>query len=233
MDKKIEVRTESKEGLLRSISCSCHKLECTSTPCSHIFYILGILQEEALPRCCVPTRWTMSAKCAFASTRKSEMYAYSAALQRYRKLRNCSHAACFKACHSDEAFKHLERVLEGQDVCKGSTSEQADSKGSTNAQGNNIRFGPLMPQSANLDGEGFEKVLDPVHVPARGASKKRLHAKMKKTRTKGRCSYCHEADGHNRRSQSRSMIATTLCARSESKYVDDQPDVGVCIVVYV
>jgi len=29
------------------------------------------------------------------------------------------------------------------------------------------------------------------------------------------------------------MIATTLCARSDIKYVDDQPDVGVCIVVYV
>ena len=141
----------------------------------------------------------MSAKCAFAPTRKSEMYAYSAALQRYRKLRNFSHIACFKACHSDEAFQHLKRVLEGQDVCKGSTSEQADSKGSTNAQGNSIRFGPLMPQSANLNGEGFEKVLDPVHVPGRGAPKKRLQAKMKKTRTKGRCSYCHEADGHNRR----------------------------------
>ena len=89
--------------------------------------------------------------------------------------------------------------MEGQDVCKGSTSEQADSKGSTNAHGNSIRFGPLMPQSANLDGEGFEKVLDPVHVPGLGAPKKRLHAKMKKTRTKGRCSYCHEADGHNQR----------------------------------
>ena len=52
----------------------------------------------------------MSAKCAFAPTRKREMYAYSAALQRYRKLRNFSHAACFKACHSDEAFQHLKRV---------------------------------------------------------------------------------------------------------------------------
>ena len=62
-----------------------------------------------------------------------------------------------------------------------------------------LGFGPLMPQSANLDGEGFEKVLDPVHLPGRGAPKKRLQAKMKKTRTKGRCSYCHEADGHNRR----------------------------------
>ena len=198
-DKKIKVHTESKEGMLRSISCSCRKLECAGTPCSHIFYILGILQEETLPRCCVPTRWTMSAKCAFAPTRKSEMYEYYATLQRYRKLRNFSHAACFKACHSDEAFQHLKRVLEGQDVCKGSTSEQADSKGSTNAQGKSIRFGLLMPQSANLDDEGFEKVLDPVHVPGRGAPKKRLQAKMKKTRTKGRCSYCHEVDGHNRR----------------------------------
>jgi hypothetical protein len=65
----------------------------------------------------------MSAKSAYPTTRKNEMYEYSASLQRYRKLRNFSHAACFKACHSDEAFQRLTRLLEGQDVSKESTIE--------------------------------------------------------------------------------------------------------------
>ena len=141
----------------------------------------------------------MNAKCAYAPTRKNQMYDYSVSLQRYRELRNCSHAASFKACHSHEDYHRLKMLLQAQHHGKQSSFEQADSKESTNAQYNNIRFGPLMPQSANLDGEGFEKVLDPVHVPGRGAPKKRLQARMKKIRTKGRCSYFHEADGNNRR----------------------------------
>ena len=114
-------------------------------------------------------------------------------LQRYRKLQNFSHTACFKACHSDEAFQRLKRVLEGQDVSKESNIEQADSKESTNAQSNSIRFGPLMPHSEKVD-----KVLDPVHVPGRGAPKKRLQAKTKKSRSRNNCGYCKKP-GHNRR----------------------------------
>ncbi|XP_010233328.1 protein FAR1-RELATED SEQUENCE 5-like [Brachypodium distachyon] len=50
----------------------------------------GILQEERLPKCCVPTRWTMSAKAAFPKTRKNNLYDYSArktesSLQRLRQ----------------------------------------------------------------------------------------------------------------------------------------------------
>ena len=56
----------------------------------------------------------------------------------------------------------------------------------------------MMPQSANLDGEGSDKVLDPVHVLGRGAPKKRLQAKMKKKRSEGKCSYC-KGTRHNRR----------------------------------
>ncbi|PNT61018.1 hypothetical protein BRADI_5g09126v3, partial [Brachypodium distachyon] len=76
-EKKFQVHCEVKEGSLDRISCSCRKLECLGTPCSHILYVLGILQEERLPKCCVPTRWTMSAKAPFPKTRKNNMYDYS------------------------------------------------------------------------------------------------------------------------------------------------------------
>ena len=120
----------------------------------------------------------MNAKCAYAATRKNQMYDYSVSLQRYRELRNCSHAASFKACHSDEDYHRLKMLLQAQHHGKQSSFELADSKESTNAQHNSIRFGPLMPHSQKVD-----KVLDPVHVPGRGAPKKRLQAKTKKSRS--------------------------------------------------
>ena len=193
MDKKFGVRIEEQGGLLHRVSCSCRKLECAGTPCSHIFYILGILKQTILPSCCVPTRWTMNAKCAYAPTRKNQMYDYSVSLQRYRELRNCSHAASFQACHSDEDYHRLKMLLQAQHHGKQSSFEQADSKESTNAQHNSIRFGPLMPHSEKVD-----KVLDPVHVPSRGAPKKRLQAKTKKSRSQNICGYCKKP-GHNRR----------------------------------
>ncbi|XP_037483621.1 protein FAR1-RELATED SEQUENCE 5-like [Triticum dicoccoides] len=153
-EKKFEVRCEMNEGSLYMISCSCRKLECLGTPCSHIFYILGIRQVELLPRCCVPMRWTMSAKSAFPPIRKSEMYDYSASLVRYRELRNLSHAACFRACQSSEEYQRLEMVL----------SEQDGNKESSRGQEECIRFGPVLPQTTEIDCGDLEKVLDPVHV---------------------------------------------------------------------
>ena len=153
-EKKFEVRCEMNEGSLYMISCSCRKLECLGTPCSHIFYILGIRQVEVLPRCCVPMRWTMSAKSAFPPIRKSEMYDYSASLVRYRELRNLSHVACFRACQSSEEYQRLEMVL----------SEQDGSKESSRGQEECIRFGPVLPQTTEIDCGDLEKVLDPVHV---------------------------------------------------------------------
>ncbi|XP_047067091.1 protein FAR1-RELATED SEQUENCE 5-like isoform X2 [Lolium rigidum] len=73
-----QVEYEKKEGSSERISCSCRKLECLGTPCSHIFYILGLLEVKRLPSCCVPTRWTMSAKAACPGARKNCMYDYSA-----------------------------------------------------------------------------------------------------------------------------------------------------------
>ncbi|XP_073359672.1 protein FAR1-RELATED SEQUENCE 4-like [Aegilops tauschii subsp. strangulata] len=113
--------------------------------------------------------------------------------RRYRELRNCSHAASFKACHSDEDYHRLIMLLQAQHHGKQSSFEQANSKESSNAQHNNIRFGPLMPHSEKVD-----KVLDPVHVPGRGAPKKRLQAKTKKSRSQNICGYCKNP-GHNRR----------------------------------
>ena len=84
-------------------------------------------------------------------------------------------------------------LLQAQHHGKQSSFEQADSKESTNAQHNSIRFGPLMPHSQKVD-----KVLDPVHVPGRGAPKKRLQAKTKKSRSQNICGYCKNP-GHYRR----------------------------------
>ena len=135
----------------------------------------------------------MRAKFAYAPTRKNEMYDYLASLQRYRQVRNFSHATCFKACHSDEDYHRLKMLSEAQHHGKQSSFEQADSKESTNAQHYSIRFGPLMRHSEKVD-----KVLDPVHVPGRGAPKKRLQAKTKKSRSQNICGYCKKL-GHNRR----------------------------------
>jgi zinc finger SWIM domain-containing protein 3 len=119
----------------------------------------------------------MNAKCAYTPTRKNQMYDYSASLQRYRELRNCSHAASFKACHSDEDYQRLKMLLQAEHHGKQSSIEQADSKESTNAQHNSIRFGPLMPHSEKVD-----KVLDPVHVPGRGGTEEKAAGKDKEVK---------------------------------------------------
>ena len=156
----------------------------------------------------------MSAKSGYAPIRKNEMYDYSESLQRYRKQRNFSHAACFKACHSDEAYKRLMMILDAHGDSKESSNEKSDTKESTNAHSNSIRFDPLMPEAVSIDAKGLGKVLDPVHVPGRGALKKRLQAKMKKTRSKGLCGYC-KGPKHNRRT-CKILEQVFLCL---SKYV--------------
>ena len=79
-------------------------------------------------------------------------------------------------------------VLNGQDGSKESSRGQEEC----------IRFGPVLPQTTEIDCGDLEKVLDPVHVQGRGAPKKRLQAKMKKQRSKRKCGYCG-VEGHNRR----------------------------------
>jgi zinc finger SWIM domain-containing protein 3 len=64
------------EDKLKEISCSCLKLQSLGTPCSHIFFVLGLRGESKLPDYCVLERWTMGAKCGFPHTRKSTMYDY-------------------------------------------------------------------------------------------------------------------------------------------------------------
>ncbi|KAM0925813.1 hypothetical protein ACQ4PT_003965 [Festuca glaucescens] len=183
---KFQVEYEKKEGSSERISCSCRKLECLGTPCSHIFYILGLLEVKRLPSCCVPTRWTMSAKATCPGTRKSCMYDYSASLRRYHELRNLSHAKCFSVAHSVEAYEHLKMVLNVQDDRKESSSGHKEC----------MRYGPVLPQTARLDSGELEKVLDPMHVQGRGAPKKRLKKKRKRSNSKG--GYCR-LEGHNRR----------------------------------
>jgi zinc finger SWIM domain-containing protein 3 len=186
-EKKFEVRCVEKQGSPYRISCSCRKLECVGTPCSHILYVLGTIKAKELPMCCVPTRWTMSARSAYPlPSRNSGMYDYSKSLMRYRELRKLSHAACFRACQSDEAYHRLEMVLKAPD----------DSMESTSGQNESIRFGPVLPLTEQTVPGDLGKVLDPLCVQGRGAPKKRLQAKMKKPRSKGKCGYCGD-EGHN------------------------------------
>jgi zinc finger SWIM domain-containing protein 3 len=128
----------------------------------------------------------MSAKATCPGTIKSCMYDYSASLRRYRELRNLSHAKCFSAAHSVEAYEHLKMVLNVQDDRKESSSGHKEC----------MRYGPVLPQTARLDSGELEKVLDPVHVQGRGAPKKRM--KKKRKRSNSKCGYCR-LEGHNRR----------------------------------
>jgi len=92
------------------------------------------------------------------------MYDYSDSLQRYRELRNISHTASFIASRSPEAYERLKRVLHEEAV-------MIPPNGGENG-GN--RYGPVLPQAQDVDSAESTNVLDPMHVPGRGAPKKRL-----------------------------------------------------------
>ncbi|KAG2608046.1 hypothetical protein PVAP13_4NG289338 [Panicum virgatum] len=175
-------------GNLKGISCSCRKLESLGTPCSHIFFVLGHRGERKLPDCCVLERWTMGAKSAFPPIRMSTMYEYSATLLRYRDLRNISRAASFSESRSTEAYELL----------RGALQEAATILPNVGANEGNM-YGPVLPQAPEADCEDIRDVLDPMHVPGRGALKKMLKpstATASKSKTK--CSLCKVA-GHNQR----------------------------------
>jgi len=106
----------TEEANLKEISCSCRKLQYLGTPCSHIFFILGIRDKSMLPDCCVLVRWTMGAKRAFPPIKKSTMYDYSPTLLRFRELRNLSLVAAFVASRALETYERTKRVLEQEAV---------------------------------------------------------------------------------------------------------------------
>jgi zinc finger SWIM domain-containing protein 3 len=184
METKYEVHCKMIEGSLNEIACSCQKLECVGTPCSHIFHVLQLLHVDSLPKSCVLDRWTRNAKCAFPPIRKSNIYDYSKSLVRYRDLRNLSHAASFRAAQSSESYQRLKRVL----------LDETDSKSPCASGNERIRYGPMVAQALEVD---CGKVLDPMHVPGRGAPKKKLKALNKKERAKVKCTLCKDV-GHNR-----------------------------------
>ncbi|XP_021321349.1 protein FAR1-RELATED SEQUENCE 5 [Sorghum bicolor] len=152
------------EGNVKGISCSCLKLQSLGTPCSHIFFVLGYREDRELPGCCVLKRWTRGAKAAFAPIRKSTMYDYSDSLHRYRELRNISHTASFVASRSLEAYERLKHVLHEEDA-------MIPPNGGDNG-GNS--YGPVLPQAQDVGSTVSTNVLDPMHVPGRGAPKKKL-----------------------------------------------------------
>ena len=115
-----------------------------------------------LPDCCVLVRWTMGAKRAFPPIKKSTMYDYSPTLLRFRELRNLSLVAAFVASRSPNAYERTKRVL-----------EQEAAMIMPNAGANKGKmYGPVLPQASEVDCEEFRDVLDPMHVPGRGALKK-------------------------------------------------------------
>ena len=130
----------------------------------------------------------MGTKSAFPPKRKSTMYDYFDSLQRYRELRNISHAAAFAASRSLELYERLKHVL--QDEAAMNLSNGGDNKGK--------RYGPVLPQALNVASVAFSNVLDPLHVPGRGAPKKNLKSISNVKKSKVKCSLCKD-EGHNRR----------------------------------
>jgi zinc finger SWIM domain-containing protein 3 len=130
----------------------------------------------------------MGAKSAFPRIRKSTMYEYSDRLQRYRELRNISHTTSFIASRSPEAYERLKRIMHEE-------AAMIPPKGEENG---GDRYGPVLPQAQDGESAEYTKVLDPMHVPGRGAPKKKLKSVSNKNRSKVRCTLCKE-EGHNRR----------------------------------
>jgi len=154
----------TEEANLKEISCSCRKLQSLGTLCSHIFFVLGIRNGSMLPDCCVLVRWTMGAKRAFPPIKKSTMYDYSPTLLRYRELRKLSLDVSFAASRSTKGYEWIKRVLK---------QEAAVIMPNVGANEGNM-YGPVLPQAPEVDCEEFRDVLDPMHVPGRGAPKKKL-----------------------------------------------------------
>ena len=58
------------------------------------------------------------------------------------------------------------------------------------------RYGLVLPQAPNVDSVAFSNVLDPLHVPGRGAPKKKLKSISNTKKSKVKCSLCKDK-GHN------------------------------------
>lgn len=177
------------ESILDKIDCSCCKLQRDAIPCGHIFYVLKLLHVERIPKCCVRSRWTMTAKTAFPPMRKSEMYDYCQNHMKYLELRNLSNKASFIAAQRDEVYVYLKHVV----------SEIAGSYDPSTSQLEHMRYGPELAQTVHEELPNVDKVLNPVPVKPRGAPKKnkRMEAFQKKSRTVT-CGHC-KGTGHNRR----------------------------------
>ncbi|XP_066375220.1 protein FAR1-RELATED SEQUENCE 5-like [Miscanthus floridulus] len=182
------------ERKLKEISCSCLKLQSLRTPCSHIFFVLGHRGEHRLPDCCVLERWMRGAKRGFPPIRKSAMYDYSDSLQRYHELHNINQTASFVASQSLEAYGWLKCVLH----------EEAAMIPPNGGENGGKRFGPVLPQALDVDSAD---VFDPIHVPDRGAPKKKLKSVPDKSKKK--CTLC-KGEGHNRRTCSKREEETML-----------------------
>lgn len=194
------------EYKLKGISCSCLKLESLGLPCSHIFFVLGCRKEQKMPECCVLKRWRRGPKSAFPPIRKSTMYDYPDSLQRYCELRNLGQAASFVASDSPEAYERLKRVLH----------EEADVIVPNGGQNGRKRYGPVLPQDAlDVDHADSTPVLDPLHVPGRGAPKKKLKSVSNKKKSTVKCTQCN-GEGHNRR--------TCPMRKEETKLPEDELD---------
>ena len=173
------------EGNLKGVSCSCRKLQSVGTPYSDIFFVLGHRGEHKLPDCCVLEMWTMAAKSAFPPIRKSTMYEYSITLLRYCDLRNISRATSFSASRSTEGYERL----------KGAVLQEAGMILPNVGANEGKMYGPVLPQAPEANYEDIRDVLNPLHVPDRGAPKKKLKSTSSKSVTK--CSLCKH-EGHNR-----------------------------------
>ena len=163
------------EGILKGIRCSCLKLQSLRTPCSHIFFVLGVTASRLL---CFEKvdkgrgGWGRGGgKSAFPPIRKSSTYDYMDSLQKYRELCNIGHTASF-------VYERLKRVLE----------EEAAMILPNGVENRGKRYGLVLLQALDVDSTESKDVLDPMYVPSRGSNK---------NKAKRKCTLC-KGEGHNR-----------------------------------
>ncbi|XP_019447325.1 PREDICTED: protein FAR1-RELATED SEQUENCE 5-like [Lupinus angustifolius] len=94
------------------IKCSCRRMEFFRMPCSHIIFVLLILDMPQLPSCLVLKRWTKKAKDAHRiNFEQCDLSQESVQSSRYGALSDDCRVLCNLACKTEEDFKEmLEKV---------------------------------------------------------------------------------------------------------------------------
>jgi zinc finger SWIM domain-containing protein 3 len=100
------------ESTMKSINCTCRKMDRECLPCEHMVAIMHHLKLDAIPEACIVRRWTIKAKHMFPSDRYGEVYTWSDQMERYRRLRSMGTEVFFKCSVSKETTLMVMEMLE-------------------------------------------------------------------------------------------------------------------------